>query len=93
MLKKLITSEKPIIIFEHIVDILNPNLEVILLLKEYGYTNFLAMNSFPNIQGKIRYLANPILGLIFGQHFKLIQLDEFEKHSYAFVIAVPDWLK
>jgi FkbM family methyltransferase len=91
--KKLLTHQKPIIIFEHIIDISNPNIEVVMLLKEYGYSTFLAMKSFPNFQGKIKYLANPVLGLIFGQHFELIKINVFNKQSYAFVVAVPDWIK
>jgi FkbM family methyltransferase len=90
--KKLITREKPIIIFEHIVDRKKPNLEVVTLLKEYGYTKFLAIKSFPSVQGKVKYLANPLLGLIFGQKFELIPINKFNK-SYAFVLAIPDWIK
>ncbi len=90
--KKLITQDKPLIVFEHIVDSSNPNNDVVKLLKEYGYTKFIAMKSSPNLQGKFKYFANPLFGLIFGQRYELIEIRNFDKQSYAFVIAVPDWI-
>lgn len=67
------------------------------LLKSYGYVNFAVIENWPpllkSIPGFLRKSYRSLLRWMFGQTRTLVIKESIKPGSYAFIAALPDWVK
>ena len=93
-----IRRNQPIILFEqHKEDFFNNSTASIELLKSYGYVNFAVIENWPpllkSIPGFLRKSYRSLLRWMFGQTRTLVIKESIKPGSYAFIAALPDWVK
>ncbi|MGF6769048.1 FkbM family methyltransferase [Paraburkholderia sp. GAS199] len=96
--ESVIRKNSPVILFEqHLSDFVDGQSKVINLVRSFGYSKFASIQNYPRAPNNSGFLFRTLFGvlgrLIYGESMQVIFKDNFEPGSYAFIVAIPDWVE